>query len=707
MNATDDYRPRPPTRFATARSILIGLGILVVVVLGIRLGVIVQRTEIGWECMVLQWQDSTMGWLGLKHRPIDTRDPSEQADFWLREVERVQADDPESAEVAMGSAWVLDTPGIRFMNNYVKQSNHASSFPRFGMTLDYDAIRVAKAEFQNKCSDRCLLLAARATELEPNDVRWWRMRALLLFGEDDEPRSDDWLEILEACGRHDPDNALYDYLAAQQLWSEAAEYDMSFDNDAMHGKWQLKVDDAELFQQGLDYFKRGQTKSQLAIGEMGYPCVTDFLSRSQVRKTDQAEVAVSRLVTYRHSMLFYGLWRWQDVRAADAEQSGEATEQLKIHKESLRLFDQAIAPEETSALGKLIHFFSVRQDVYDSIVSLAEDNPQLLSKDELAVLESRHEELQAESEITVSALQELSAVRDEQHGTLKLSSILSAVAVISAASLLLFSGAVFVMARLLAKKRGQGERLGMIRQIAAWAMGCLGTFVLLGMAPAEMISYEIQAWIITGVAWAVALAIAAMVVWQVFRLLKRRRFQISLISLFYLIFGVAILAAMWPLLRLALATLADNPPELWLHPRGWGKLDAEVLRHALKTDRGTWLWAAIQWFAYNGVYVGLASSLVMIGIWFARRSAKASGESVLRYYRHSIRSRGSHLLRCVASSALAMATCWLIVYLATVPETIRASESQFQYKMQYCRTPELHWDEIQSARARIRESGKR
>ena len=58
---------------------------------------------------------------------------------------------------------------------------------------------------------------------KPEDVRWWRLRALLLvsnnlYGSQNEPRDPDWLNILEQCKSHDPDNALYDYLAAWQFW---------------------------------------------------------------------------------------------------------------------------------------------------------------------------------------------------------------------------------------------------------------------------------------------------------------------------------------------------------------------------------------------------------------------------------------------------------------------------------------------------------
>ena len=185
------------------------------------------------------------------------------------------------------------------MQNHWKQSDHASAIPQFGLSLDQDAIDAAKADLEEQCNARCLFLAERATRLEPKDVRWWRMRALLQFDPNNrEPRQADWLETLDECSRHDPENALYDYLAALQMWTSSAEYDWPDDKNWPEDEYRLLVEDSDVFEQGCSRFDAGQSRPFVAIGEDGFPAVTDFLSSSGLPKVDQAEVAVSRMVAF-------------------------------------------------------------------------------------------------------------------------------------------------------------------------------------------------------------------------------------------------------------------------------------------------------------------------------------------------------------------------------------------------------------------------
>ena len=74
--------------------------------------------------------------------------------------------------------------------------------------LDDETIRL----FRQLCS-KMRLLAKKATEMEPGQRDWWRLRALLAghnrsFGELADP------DAIVQGAAHDPDNALYDYLRA-------------------------------------------------------------------------------------------------------------------------------------------------------------------------------------------------------------------------------------------------------------------------------------------------------------------------------------------------------------------------------------------------------------------------------------------------------------------------------------------------------------
>jgi hypothetical protein len=670
-----------------AASILLALALLGA---GMRAAIVTSRSEVGWESIRLQWSDALVGWLGWKHEPIDTQEPLDQATFWLAEVERIHEAEMETAELCMGSAWVLDSPGVRFMQNYFKQQDAASMLPPgFGVTLDQDAIQAAKSEFETKCRDRCLALAERATELNPTDVRWWRMRALLQqHPETHAPRHDGWLTVLDECSRHDPDNALYDYMAALYFWNEGAEYDWPIDDPNWpEDELRLIIKDADLFQRGIDRFEQGQKKGYLAVGEAGLPAVAHVLDASRIPKIDQAEVGVNRSLSLRQSILFYGIWRWQGVRGDNAEQSADMTGKLKTQRQQLHLFNQTVVPSETSAQHTLVTFDSIRDQTIDELTRTARGHPELIPSHEFDAIIAKEREIRVQARALKQVLTQQNEERTKQRGRFVVPAMVVAVSLVSAASLFLVAGASGIVVSLLRRRRAELQRLGWLRHLLAWMLGCGGTFVVLGMAPAEIISHDVQKWTIVGLVWCVMLAIAGLTVWQLWRFMKRRRFQFGLLSLFVVTFGVAVLSSLWPLMRAVLTQLNEHPPELWLHARGWKGIDGEALRVAASIDKGTWFWAVIQWFNHSGVYAGLWVSLVASAVWFALRCARLSQHRFLDYWTRDVRARWGSLLACVRSSALIAGLSWLLLYLMVVPTVTQGLESEYQYKMAYCRNP--------------------
>ena len=211
--------------------IFFGVLFLLLLILSLRLIWVASHTETGWLLLKRQWQDATVGMVKGEQIPIFRQEPIDQADFWLKEVKRITDADPENAELAMGAAILLDSPGYGFVYRYstiFKQSGPAG----VSQQIDSSGVGHAIGLFENKCKEQCLKMAARATELQPESVDWWRLRALLLtsgnlYGSKNQIRDPDWLTILDQCIKHDPDNAFYDYLAAWQLWNECVAYDYS------------------------------------------------------------------------------------------------------------------------------------------------------------------------------------------------------------------------------------------------------------------------------------------------------------------------------------------------------------------------------------------------------------------------------------------------------------------------------------------------
>lgn len=672
-----------------------------IAILVLRLAITASRTEIGWEVIAAEWQDATVGWLGVRQRPINSESPSTQAAFWLSEADRIVSTNLQDASVAMGAAWILDSPSIGFYHQHIKQTEFASILPQFGSTLDYDAIHRKEDEFEQLCQSRCLELAARATELAPLDVRWWRMRALLQFrvhsgGADWEPRQDSWLEVLDECARYDPENALYDYLAAFQLWKQGGRYDWEEE-----GYRVIVVDDG-LFSAGTRRLDSAQHKSLLSFGESGFPAVTEFLSHSQISSSDQAEVAVNRTTTFRETMLFYRLWRWLDAQADMEKRTGDAIAEIANHRQALRLADQFESTDETAALELTLKFNVLQINVIERLRLLSGVGSSIGS-DEVARLAQREIRVRTDQRILFHALQDLENERGESNSLAP--SICAAVALVTTSALLQIGIAAFAVSLLLPRTTEVG--LGTTRHLVAWTVGFGMTFVILGAAPAEIISRAVQSRIAYSLVCVVMLSIAAFIGWHVFGFMRRRKFQFSLLNLMTFTLASSVICSLWPILRGIGGVLDGHPPELWLPARGWGELEAEVTRFAFRVPKASWQWAFVQWAVGLGPFIGIGVSVAVVVIWHSLRSARSESIGTIRYLTSGLTRHWGSILRCVSKSTLAVGLLFLVVYLWFAPEVIEKMQTQQEYKMTYYRDPDRHWESIQTAVERVKEDSPR
>ncbi|QDU58146.1 hypothetical protein [Aeoliella mucimassa] len=694
----------------------------------VRIASVASHTEYGWGLLSDQWQFALGTPVGLQHTPIGQCPPVDQAKFWLAETDRVVAEHPDSASLAMGAAWVLDSPGVDFMSGYMKSKEYPKAFPSMGMELDDEAIARATAEFRERCLPRCLELARRATELEPQNVDWWRMRALLEFegdqfmsGLDFSPREADWLQVLEQCQQHDPDNALYDYLAAFSLWEQSASYDAFFPDDATQDEDFQRIDqqtrrlastvsrtlaihDESGFLQGCKRFEAGQQKAYLAFGEAGTPCIAELVSQSGAKQSDWPIVATNRLISYRQTWLYAMLSRWCMVQADDAILDGNIELAIDHKRQTLRLFEQAILPKETSALDLQLRYAVIREANYAGLLKIAEAFPDAISQAELDALKLRERQLRIDAATLTAALQTLHAeVYPEPFSTTR-EATYSAVASLSAGAMLYLALPLLLVGWLLARRGDTPSHLGFVRQCVAWLVGYGLTIVVLGMAPAEVISHAWQQRAIIGGIWLSAFAIAAGAAWILLRVIRRRQVRYQTRTLLAITTAIAVLAAQWPWVSWALAALAANPPELWVHARGFGGLDAEVIRAGTKLQTGSWMWAVLQWFAHLGHYVGLALSLLLVIGWYVLRSARQQREGWRLGFVPADRQRWSQLLRFAGRSAAGAAIVWLLVYAAIFSQAAALADAEFQYKMRYCRDPLAHYNEIVEAQATVKAS---
>lgn len=673
----------------------------------IRLALVATKSESGWSTIASQWQEALFGRLGAGYTAIGDREPIDQAEFWLAEMERLRIDDSESASMLMGAAWMLDSPGINFIYKHVEQKQfpgtaHFFTFP------DEKTIASAIRQFQNRCQTKCLEYADLATELEPNDVRWWRMRAMLLFegntlftGLEFEPRQDNWIQILDDCIVHDPDNALYDYLAAIQLWSDSCEVDWPDNPNWPPDQSKLTIHDQAKFDRGTQRFSAAQKKPFLAVGESGYPAIAEFVDQSSLYKSDQADTAVSRMLAIRQSHLFLRLWRSLEAQADHATQQPDLERNVEILKQCLRLYEQAIVPAETTALSTESTFDGLRRTAFDDLMQLAKQDTSLVDSDEVDSLMGREIELRTRHAALLQALSQVQTTQALRNNFWSLTTIASGVSCVSVAALLWCAFIALVLSLLLRRQSDSPGPLGIWRHALAWFVGYGTTFVVLGLAPAEVISRETQTKACIAGVWIAAFAIVTAVVWWVVSLLRRGKLRFRLISLFAVMTSCAIFAALLPVVISAVPWLKQFPPELWLPAKGWSGIDAEVLRNGMSVPVSSLKWAIIQWLVHAGLLVGLAISLAITAAWFAWRTARSSGEGLLNYWTRDLRNRWSTLFRFTFRSAVGAAVFWFLLYLYTTPELVRSTETLYQLNMRYCRDPHAHWSEIAEARKLI------
>ena len=470
-----------------------GCALLLLVCLTVRLIWRAAKTETGFEVLGLHWRDAMVGWIVGDYEPIASREPVDQADYWLRETDRVLKAHPDDAKLTMGAALVLDGPGEGFYLRYL--DGYFSSISS-GPAPNFNWAKIGRAEkrFTDKCAPRCAQLAATAATLAPTNVDGWRLYALLLctntwLSSQDMPGAiRKRLAVLDDCARHDPDNALYDYLAAQFYWTTAADIDFAGGND------QLIIKDAEAFKKGIARFEQGQAQQRFAVGDMGTISAAAFLSRTRAPLTDHEAILNSRGMSTRCVILLRDLWRWQMLRADEKATAGDPTAAMMLSRQNLRMINQfqagsgAAAYDLTTLLVKSI-IASQMQKFADSLKGTisAAQRRQIATDCEAAMLEREivnYVEMNRASAV-ISPPTAPGATGGAAWGEASLVGHGPSLVVL----LLLIALPALVLSRRTAEN--SVPVVGLIGQLLALAVATVTTVIVFGLAPAEIIDRRI------------------------------------------------------------------------------------------------------------------------------------------------------------------------------------------------------------------------
>lgn len=511
------------------------------------------------------------------------------------------------------------------------------------------------------------------------------------MGSDCAARDPAWLRVLDECSQLDPDNAIHDYLAAAHLWDNSAEIDWKYDPE------RLDIDDPDRFSQGIACFERGLKKRCFTVEQdMGISPVIAMLANSRLPCTEDHKIVKSRTIFLRKQLLLRDVSRWQLARAHARVRSDDPAGALALLRQAVQLRDQCGASNELGAFDLIRG--AVWVATHEVLHDLAEQHPNLLSDTEREQIKSRRLASRADFKVLEDAIQTVAA---QQAGPTPFSHIvvLTAWGVTAPAVVLLLvvSGLARFAAHWMGRQnRQEHPRLGTWRHTFAWVMGFALTFVVLGLAPAEVISHGAQAWIAGTASALAAIGLVAGLIW----LARRRRLQFRLRTLFLVTLVAAMLCSALVILEIDFSRLSEVPERLHVPARGYEFMDAETWKQLITTQLGIGTWVLMQWSVYSGIYVSLAVSLLLVVVWQRLRLAKAGSREAEG--RLAWKARWGATMQSAANSAAAMAVCLLLVHLALTPIALRSIDASHQEQMAYIRAPDAYWESVRREVDRIK-----
>jgi hypothetical protein len=656
-----------------------------------RLVCVTSRTDTGWETIAGQWRDATVGPFVGDYAPISVREPVDQAAYWLRETKRVQAEEPDSAELAMGSALLLDSPSLAFEVRYMTVSKSAA---HAGLTIpefDTNAINRAFEEFNARCRQKCLASATRATELKPSDVRWWRLRAMMLFDGKSyriglvQPHVTDWLRVLQQCQDHDPDNALYNYLVAWYHFERGVDTTQLDD----------PIIDQANFDLGMQWFLRGQRKPYCDAGGGEMHLLFVFLQRTNAPRVEYANIVDNRSMLLRVGRMARCIARVLWHQAERQEKKRDLATALTLHRQAAHLFDQLMQRRDSPSRDLVTIF--LRNAASTALEQFVGKHPGIVSKEEATRICNAANDAKNDAYAVGESSRRLTTRLQPAFSPLLMAASNLADACVAIISPLLLGGAIAcALARRLCKTSEQdAAALGVLRHCVAWLVACALTFAILGMAPAEIISRAVQGWCFT---LFITLFPTVGMCWLLWKIMVRRRLQFTIRTLLGVTFVWALFLGLLKAAGVIPFDIGNLPIlEVSVPPRMTGGWDAQLFQQSLIAAWGRWNWAVYEWKCYSGAYTGAASALLLIAVWRWIRSLRIQSPTT-----SCPQDRWAHHLVCLGRSALVAAAICMLTYLWLMPSIVKNTEACCQTWMTWLRSPREYEDAMSKAMAEVR-----
>jgi hypothetical protein len=697
----------------------------------VRAAVVASHTEGGWEIL----GDHLRAGLprALRGTKSDFDDYGLRKSQWLWEqADRIEADPNSTAADFMGAALTF----VQFFNRSMVAVNALGAILWREESSAAGDQSVASAQWTISYEDwmrRSHELAVRATKLEPDEPEWWRLRAVLVS--DRRTTRSNWdidFELLEEGPKHDPNNALYDYLAGSHFW----------DQSVMHGFRGLSGFDIDSYQDALS-IQRGRqawTKSIRASAAAGFPAIVDperrmspivhpdyyqaamqhyrqafgkhFLatgakgSAAVLQFLDHCPAPIAVKLQYLEPMKFNVLRSpiYQiaegPIREAIAAHLDDrdlvGASHLLEHAE-LRFIDQAEAAGEP--IGQFrANIFDPQQkaELASTINRRPLDDPLALRFDELlhAVNPTPREHLILTG---TKAWGAASTAEEQRWESSKIWSYLGVTTGAIAWLLLALGASVTAVAWLLGRgNRQTAGSLPLWMSTTVWIGVLAVIFALFGLIPAFEPELEHYHWSVAALLAGFLAVLSGYIAWRIGRyvvqqgtLLPNERSakyhlaRITLVAGSSLLFIVPLLAATDVQFRTAIYDVARHfPNDLGISKRS--------ISGSFPFSASSLIGAILQFGVHRGLFIvaGVGITLLVIGNW--RRSIRRRGEEATQPAT-CIGIRLLSILRAASIATVFFATLMLLVSLATTTQWIESLRSQ--YELQRSRIADPGWYE--------------
>ncbi|TWT39066.1 hypothetical protein [Blastopirellula retiformator] len=657
------------------RYVAIG-GLCLTAILLVRLVWIAAHSNTSGELLSRQWRHATLGWFSPTPAPLSIQRPHNLGQFWTAEVERVLGDSPQDAQLAMGAALTLDNPPAESLDS-----------DRLWL-LDLPGLQVARdpedtnwldsrISFEQQCARPRGRLADAAIRLAPENVAWRRNRAMLLLYSDvvfswDDRREENWKQVLEECADGDPDNALYDYVAAHFYWRASSFLHKSSLN-APTNTLDLSIHNEELFAEGIAYFERAQQKPFCAVDEVDFAAVEAFLDQTSLSRADQMAILSSRDNRDREIRLLWKLISIQQARAEQIAQAGDfATAAAEMHKCD-RIVDQWRSVDAPT------HMHSLSDAKYDNALRLlviAASTSDPLAKMQLEEIKQATIDAYIDELLLDRAISNLTPATAPRGSWKSFSEELNSGAAILSGWLalaivpLLLCALVSYMGARRFPRRELASIGPPVRFLPLLFLTCL-TIIVFGIAPAQLISETVQTWVLLTAFVLLVLAFTAPGVWGFAfgrdSLLSRRGLTMIAAMILALV-AVRGLAAYSP------DSLRVWPPRLWIPSAVFSDLNRSVYQE-LEADDRYWQIVLIEWSFYRGPYLTLGIWLLLIGILAFLASKRVPANETTPA---TPAERAGATLRTLAHSTAGLALALGIAYLLMAPIAIQTSDQAYK-----------------------------